>query len=147
MTTGKPYVAVFKRMTGFTLIELLIVVTVLGILSAVAYPGYISYVLKSARSEGKAILVTAAAKEESFFQNNKTYTTAMTTAGLNMSGMSESGKYQLTITCNAVAPNCTSFTLTATPLGGQTKDTKCLNLTLTSAGVKGASGTDGTACW
>ena len=147
MTTGKPCVAAFKKMTGFTLIELMIVVTVIAILSAVAYPGYRNYVLKSARSEGKAILVTAAAREEAFFQNNKTYTTDTTTTGLNMSAMSESGKYQLTITCNAAPPLCVSFTLTATPQGGQTEDARCLILTLTSAGVKAASGTDGTECW
>jgi len=147
MTTGKHCITAVKRMAGFTLIELMIVTAILAIIAAVALPGYRSYVQKAARAEGKAMLVTAASREEQFFQNNKTYTNVLTTAGLNLSALSESGKYQLTIVCNAAPPSCTSFTLTATPQGGQTDDAKCLNLTLTSAGVKGASGTDGTACW
>ncbi len=145
MNSGKSCVVSFKRMTGFTLIELLMVITILGILSAIALPGYRNYVIKSTRSDGKAMLVTAAAAEEQFFQNNKTYTTDIT-GGLLMSASSETGKYVLTIAaCGTGIATC--YSLTATPQGGQASDSKCLNLTLTSAGVKGASGTLGSKCW
>jgi len=38
---------------GFTLIEVMIVVVVIGVLSAIAYPSYTAYVLRSHRAEAK----------------------------------------------------------------------------------------------
>ena len=40
---------------GFTLIEMMIVVAIVGILAAIAYPSYQEYVLRGKRSEGSAL--------------------------------------------------------------------------------------------
>lgn len=48
----------FKR--GFTLIELMIVVAIVGIIAAIAYPLYMDSVKKSNRAEGKAEMVDLA---------------------------------------------------------------------------------------
>ena len=44
---------------GFTLIELMIVVAVVSILSAIAYPSYAEYVRRGHRSDAKAGLLQA----------------------------------------------------------------------------------------
>ena len=50
-----------KSIKGFTLAELMITVAIVGILSAVAYPSYTSYVSKSNRVEAQRELASIAA--------------------------------------------------------------------------------------
>ena len=62
-----------KRNRGFTLVELLITVTIIGILSAIAYPAYTNQVQKSNRAQAKARLVQAAQLLERFYSDNNKY--------------------------------------------------------------------------
>lgn len=142
-----------KRAGGFTLIEVMIVVVIVAILAAIAYPSYTQHVLRTKRADGKAVLNRIAGEQERFFTSRGQYTNALTTAkpaGLGFaSNRSEQECYQVAI---ALAADNLSYTLTATPLnsarcGDQTRDGQCANLTLTSRGVKGASGPLGAACW
>jgi type IV pilus assembly protein PilE len=55
------------------------------------------------------------------------------------------GTYVVSFTATATP---TTYSLTATPQGAQTADTKCKNFTLTQAGLQGISGTSTVAeCW
>ena len=53
-----------KKMAGFTLIEMMIVVAILGILAAIAYPSYQNYVKKGKRTEMMSELQSIASKIE-----------------------------------------------------------------------------------
>lgn len=138
-----------RRQRGFTLIELMIVVAIVGILAAIAYPSYKEHVIKTRRSDGKAALSQAATMEERYFTENNTYTTDATKIGGSTSG---EGYYTITATIPNTA-GCTvkgkyyCYTLTAQPTGAQTDDTKCASLTLKHDGSKGATGTTPSVCW
>ncbi|KAB7598053.1 type IV pilin protein [Verminephrobacter eiseniae] len=58
---------------GFTLIELMIIVAIVGILSALAYPAFREQLIKSRRADAKTILVSAQQWMERFYTENFRY--------------------------------------------------------------------------
>ena len=132
---------------GFTLIELMIVVAIIGILAAIAYPSYDEYVKRGNRTEGQAFLSDVAARQERYFSQNNKYITANTAAARKSLGLSSANsptsKYTLAI---ATVANDGGYTLTANQQFG---DTKCGNLSLNALGVKNRSGSGKSVndCW
>ncbi|MGI2324538.1 MULTISPECIES: type IV pilin protein [unclassified Methylococcus] len=128
---------------GFSLLELMITVAIIGILATVAYPSYKEHIVRTRRADGKAALLRAAAREEQYFMDNKTYTSDVTRLGFASNGKSDEGHYVISVT----AADANGFTLQATPQSPHT-DALCGNLTLNSQGVKGKSGSGSVAdCW
>jgi type IV pilus assembly protein PilE len=145
-----------KGSTGFTLLELLIVVTIVGIMAAIAIPSYGDYVLRANRTVGKTEIMRIVGKQEGFYNDRKAYATALnlldTTYGAATVYLKRDGSVQTTSTTQAIytlaltGASATAYSVVATPVNRQLKDTKCGTLTYTSAGVKSASGT-ATDCW
>ena len=119
---------------GFTLIELMIVVAVVAILSAIAYPSYAEYVRRGHRADARAGLLQAAQWLERAATATGVYPTALPTA-LTWSG---DATKRYTIGLKAGNTNA-AFTLIATRKspGPQASD-KCGDFTLSNTGVRGA---------
>jgi type IV pilus assembly protein PilE len=127
---------------GFTLIELMITVAIVGVLAAIAYPSYTQYVRKSNRTDATRTMMQGAQA----LQRCYSATYAYTGCAAATSGTSPGGWYTVTVT-----PTATSYTIIATPLGVQVKDTACASFTLLSSGQQSAlnsGGADATkTCW
>lgn len=133
------------RLKGFTLIELMIAVAIMGILATIAYPHYVSFLLKSRRSDALATMAQDQITLERCYAQNFSYSQACNSLP-TFPQTSPQGFYSITLT----NLGDTTYTLTATPLGAQTKDTTCAKMTVDQANVKTAvdsSGTAQTICW
>lgn len=66
-------VCIPARRKGFTLIELMIVISIVSILTAIAFPAYSDYVIRSRIIESTSNLAAKRVQLEQFFQDNRTY--------------------------------------------------------------------------
>ena len=132
-----------RRMQGITLIELMIVVVIVSILAAVAYPNYQEFSARAKRNEARAALLRLATNQERFYLNNNTFTQNLTSLGFGTTPTwtTETGYYTIQVT----AANASNFTATATYLQGGSEAGKCLTFTIDGRGSK-TSGPD-TDCW
>ncbi|RFC35374.1 MAG: type IV pilus assembly protein PilE [Candidatus Nitrotoga sp. SPKER] len=139
--------AILKRQLGFTLVELMVTVVIIGILSAIAYPSYTQYVLRTNRAEARAILMESV----QFLERN--YTTAnrydQTSAGAAIAlpylTSPKTGTTKYNITAAYGAAPAQTFTLSATPTGVMSTDA-CGTYTLDNTGIQGSGGTIA-ECW
>ncbi|PWB60175.1 MAG: hypothetical protein C3F18_00075 [Nitrosomonadales bacterium] len=130
---------------GFTLIELMIVVAVIGILAAIAYPSYQDSIRKSRRADAKSALLELAQFMERNYTLSNRYDQDSGGAAVVLP-FTETPKdgtakyYDLTISASAAQ----SFTLSAAPKNAQVSDV-CGTLSITNTGAKAATGTG--QCW
>lgn len=82
-----------KKQVGFTLIELMVVVAIVAILAAVAFPSYQDSVRKTRRADAKEALTSAAALQERYFFTHNAY--ASTVGELGLTGFSTDGHYTI----------------------------------------------------
>lgn len=123
--------AVCKRQTGVTLIELMIVIAIVGIVSAFAYPYYGNHVTKTRRTDAHLTLMSNAQLLERCKATSYTYVNCPIATDSN------EGDYAITIESQV-----NSWVMTATATGSQVNDSECPEIMYTDLGVKSPAG-----CW
>lgn len=106
---------------GMTLIELMVVVAIIGIIAAAAYPNYVDYVRESRRADAIGQLLSLQMAQEEYRLKNPSY------ANIATLGVTLSSDYYTFSVSNIGAE---TYTLTATATGGQANDTGCTTLNL-----------------
>jgi len=130
-----------NKRSGFTIIELMIVIGIVALLVALAYPSYAQYVMKARRGEAQQLLLNWSINQEIWRSNNIAYATE---AQLPVPNHDD---YIFDLVVDP--PTATAYTLRATAQGNQANDTSrggvpgdCAILTLDQSGVKTLA-----ACW
>ena len=129
-----------KKNKGFTLIELMIVVVIMGVIAAIAYPLYIDYVLSSRRAVAAKALTELSTRMQRQWQNASPHVYPSAISAVGMASTTDGNHYSLQI----ASASTTSYTIQAVAIGSspQANDTGCTTMTLSATGQKSPA-----KCW
>jgi type IV pilus assembly protein PilE len=134
----RPRRGAHARAGGFTLIELLIVVVIVGILAAIAFPSYMQYPRRSARAEAQTYLTDVAGLQQQYLVDKRSY--AQTLGALNTAPTGNvASKFKVTIAVADGPPP--TYVITAQATGDQLND-KCPTLAIDNRGNRTPA-----SCW
>lgn len=160
------YGAKWWRRTGFTLIELMIVVAIVALLAAIAYPAYTDSVVKGKRGQGRTVLMDLLQQQERYLSQSGSYM-SFAAGGTGANGTIRSGNADLggqVIPFKTISGDDTSsppYRLGAEACPGGLLLNECVRvfaepafvdasvgtLQIQSTGLKSCTGSNPSKCW
>lgn len=133
-----------RRIAGVTLVELMVVVLIIGMLAAIAYPGYRNQVVRTQRGAAKACLAQYAQLLERYYTTNLRYTGA----GALVPGCASEGGMPENYAFSVDTLSATTYRVVATPtVAFAARDHQCGALRINQRGQKTVSSGDPETCW
>ena len=108
-----------RRSSGFTLIELMIVVVIVAILTAIAYPSYQDHIRRGIRANAQQFLLDVTQRQEQFFLDQRQYTATFGAGGINVAvpeSVAQRYSNPVIVVNNAATPP--TYVITLTPIAG-----------------------------
>lgn len=113
---------------GFTLIELMVVVAIIGVISAIAYPSYQGYIKDSYQARAVADLRVCALALDRYYSNGFTYALADGANVCTLVSPSDASGDSVQYNISYTTLTATNYVIKATPASG-TCDGGCIQLT------------------
>ncbi len=113
---------------GFTLIELMVVVAIIGIIAAIAYPSYQGYIASSYQARVVADLKMCALALDRYYSNDFTYVAADTNNVCTLVSPADATGTSVQYNITYVTLTATNYVIKATPAGGSCGG-HCIQLT------------------
>lgn len=142
MTRSRTHQAAGQRRfapPGFTLVELVVVLAIVAILSAVAWPGYGSVLQRAHRGEARQALLRLQHMQEVHYATHLRYAQRLGDSAdsttLHAGDRSENGSYLLSMRASEDGQRFTALAR-ATPDGRQARDIKCQWLSVDETGQR-----------
>ena len=88
---------------GFTLIELLVVIIIIGILSAIALPAFLSQANKAKQSEAKQYIASINKGQQAYYAENPSFGTNVAILGLGLKTQTTNYQYSVTGTTGSAS--------------------------------------------
>lgn len=135
---------------GFTLIELLVVIIIIGILSAIALPAFLSQANKAKQSEGKQYVSSINKGQQAYYAENTAFGSNIAVLGLGLKTQTTNYNYAVgstadgaTAIANPVASAATALKGYSGAVGlvtaGEAKTTQSILCQVSGAGVGSAT--------
>lgn len=132
---------VVRRKRGATLMEIMIVLVLISILTAIAYPNYRKFSARAQRTAAQALLLEIASKQERFYLNANRFGT-LTELGYADPLLTDRGSYTVIIPLN----DASDFIVTANNNYSDDESDHCSSFSIDSRGNRISAGSKDN-CW
>jgi type IV pilus assembly protein PilE len=131
-------------MRGFSLIELLVAMAIMGLLAAIALPGYNQLVTRAQRQDARLALLRLQHQQEMVFANHLSYSRPAdpNPSGPALPDRSEQGYYLVELRISADGMSYTALAR-ADPAGRQASDLHCAWLSIDETGRRRSADASG----